>query len=121
MTQMVATKRVKYPHGPTGREYAPGESFAALSERDAKGLFIAGKAKYGTAANKTDLPAEVMKPAKVEKVEEAPDDPVAPLSLSSQTYRTRDMTATNFGRTGEETSAPSLRRGRQPRKQTSDD
>ena len=56
MQQMVATKRVKYPHGPDGREYAPGEAFTALSDRDAKALYIAGKARYGATANATDLP-----------------------------------------------------------------
>lgn len=113
MTAMIAEKRVKYPHGPTGREYAPGEPFTALSERDAKGLYIAGKAKYGAPANKTDLPAEVMQP----KAEEAPEETVFPLSRH---YQRRDMRAED-GQTGEETSAQSLRRGRQPRKQTSED
>lgn len=73
MVNMVAVKRVKYPHGPTGREYAPGEPFTALSERDAKGLFIAGKAKYGTVdvPSAVDLPREVM--TRQVKAEDAPE------------------------------------------------
>ena len=30
MIKMVAIRRVKYPHGPSGREYDPGEGFEAL-------------------------------------------------------------------------------------------
>jgi hypothetical protein len=87
MVDMVAAKRVKYPHGPDGREYAPGEAFQALSERDAKGLFIAGKATYGTAAKPSAVDLPVMQRAtKVEPLAEV-EDP-APLS-----YRTRHMTA----------------------------
>jgi hypothetical protein len=106
--EMVALKRVKYPHGPTGKEYTSGESFTALSERDAKGLYISGKARYGAASNKTDLP----KPA---KVEEAPVEPEAPLH---QFYQTRHMEA---GPIGEEQPSPSSRPGRRPRKRNSDD
>jgi hypothetical protein len=105
---MVAVKRVKYPHGNAGKEYQPGEPFEALSERDAKGLYIAGKAKYGKAANKTDLP----KPAvTVKEVEAEP----APLSRS---YLRRDMTAEPAGLTGQDNPSPSSRRGRPPRNTT---
>jgi hypothetical protein len=112
MMQLVAKKRVKYPHGPTGKEYAPGETFDALSERDAKALVIVGKAEYGKPTNKTDLPADVMKP---KKVEEAPVEPETPLR-----YQRRDMRAAD-GPIGEEISALSSRRGRQPKRLTSDD
>lgn len=104
--QMVALKRVKYPHGPSGKEYAPGETFEALSERDAKALSIVGKAEYGQKKSKTDLPKEAMKRAPKKEAAEAPA-PLAP------TYQRRDMQAA--GRTGEETPAPSSRRGRPPK------
>ena len=105
---MVALKRVKYPHGPAGREYAPGEPLVALSERDAKALYVSGRAKYGEAANMTDLPKPAVEVAAA-KEESVPLD---------QSYQTRHLEA---GPTGAETSPSSSRRGRQPRKQTSDD
>lgn len=106
--EMVAAKRVKYPHGPTGKEYGPGEAFEALSERDAKALFISGKATYGKPTNKTDLPR---------KKEEAVV--TTPLSETGR-YQRRDMRA-EAGQTGEEALRPSPRRGRPPRARTSQD
>jgi hypothetical protein len=106
MVPMTAAKRVKYPHGPDGKEYAPGETFSALSERDAKGLYVAGKAIYGGAApkNKTDLPKS--EPKAKEVAEER-----APL------YQRRDMRAES-GPTGEAKSPLSSRPGRQSARST---
>lgn len=98
MVNMVAAKRVKYPHGPTGREYAPGEPFTALSERDAKGLFISGKAKYGTAdvPSLVDLPREVMtRQVKAEGATETPEvnaDAGEP-KPKGRRYKRRDLQA----------------------------
>lgn len=102
MVSMIAAKRVKYPHGHTGKEYKPGEPFTALSERDAKQLYIRGVATYGKPANKTDLPK------KAAKIEEAPVEPEAPLS---RTYHRRDMQAQDT-QTGEDSLSSSSRRGR---------
>ena len=106
MIKMVAIRRVKYPHGPTGREYDIGEGFEALSERDAKGLFVAGKAKPGEAENKTNPPKQVV------KVEEVVAEPQSPL------YKRRDMQA-ETGQTGADKSPPSSPAGRASRRSTS--
>jgi hypothetical protein len=108
MVPMTAAKRVKYPHGPTGREYAPGETFHALSDRDAKGLYVSGKATYGgkVVKNKTDMP-------KVEAKAKEVAEERAPL------YQRRDMRA-EIGPTGEDKSPPSSRRGRLSAKSTPD-
>ena len=98
--KMEALKRVKYPHGPTGRAYAPGEKFEALSDRDAKALSLVGKAKIleDKKANPVDLPAEVMKPkAKAMKADEPEpkEEPAAadvPLRRG-RFYHRRDMKA----------------------------
>lgn len=111
MVTMIANQKVKYPRGPHGREHEKHAVFEVATDKEAFGLKMRGLARYAEPVNKTDLPVEVMKP----KVEEAPVEPEAPLR-----YLRRDMRATD-GPTGEETSAPSSRRGRQPRKQTSDD
>ena len=97
--KMEALKRVKYPHGPTGREYAPGEKFEALSDRDAKALSLVGKAKILEVkkANPVDLPDEVMKPkAKAMEPEPAPQE--APVEADvplrrGRFYQRRDMKA----------------------------
>lgn len=114
MTNMVAVKRVKYPHGSSGREYAPGEPFTALSERDAKGLYFAGKATYaGPSTEKrttsVDLP---------EAAHQAKEDVSEPAPLSGS-YLRRDMRAEN-GQTGEAKPSPSSRRGRPPKQPISD-
>ena len=116
MPQLTATRELRYG----GKTLLEGDSFEA-TDKDARTLIAIKKAEAAGSSpkNKTDLPKEVMKPAKVEKVEEeAPSEPVVP--LSTQNYMRRDMRATD-GPTGEETSVPSSRRGRQPRKPTSDD
>lgn len=110
MIDMIAAKRVKYPHGHGGREYQPGEPLKALSERDAKGLFVSGRAIYGKPTNKTDLPKPVT------KAKEAPAEPEAPLSRS---YHRRDMVAEG-SQTGEDSLSPSSRRGRPRKVQTSE-
>jgi hypothetical protein len=113
MTQrvsMIAAKRVKYPHGPDGREYRAGEDFEALSERDAKGLYVSGAARYAAPFEKkarsvVDIPKRAVKAVEPEVAEEP-----APLS---GTYLRRDMQA--VGQTGEDKPVQSSRRGR-PRK-----
>ena len=104
MIKMVAIRRVKYPHGPTGREYDIGEGFEALSERDAKALFVAGKARQGEAENKTNPPKQVV------KVEE--------VAAQSPLYKRRDMQA-ETGQTGAAKSPPSSPAGRASRRSTS--
>lgn len=115
---MVALKRVKYPHGSAGREYAPGEPLVALSERDAKALYVSGRARYGEAANKTDLPNM----APVDPQRSSVDDTHAPVKEESvpleQTYQTRHLAA--GGPTGEAKPSPSSRRGRARSARTSE-
>lgn len=36
--KLVALKRLRYPRGPSGKEYAAGDTFEALSEKDARTL-----------------------------------------------------------------------------------
>lgn len=87
--QMIALKRVKYPSGPAGREYKSGEPLTALSDRDAKALWIAGRAKYVA----TSSPAPTYQTAAL-----APEPAPVPLDEAPQPrarrgYRRRDMTA----------------------------
>jgi hypothetical protein len=112
MVDMIARKRVKYPHGPTGREYAPGDKFAALSDRDAKGLYVSGRAVYAEKAvpkSPAELPAAAMAPA-----ETLPNQN----GESRRRYERRDMTAAD-GPTGGETPASSSPRGRRRKASTS--
>lgn len=49
--KLVAMKRLRYPSGPEGKEYQPGQEFTALSDRDAKALTLV------RAARAVDAPA----------------------------------------------------------------
>lgn len=112
--EMIALKRVKYPHGNTGREYAPGEAFTALSERDAKALSISGKARpcrQGRAKAAPSSPAAL--PAAAMTTPDPNQDGESRLQ-----YQRRDMQAQD-GQTGEATSPPSSRRGRRRNAPTS--
>lgn len=118
MVNMVAVKRVKYPHGHTGKEYQPNEPFVALSDRDARGLYVAGKARYGekdeAPRNPTDLP--VARAAKSEPLTET-DDPNSDSRRGH--YQRRDMTAEPAGRTGEAAKPSSSRQAPAPKTKTS--
>jgi hypothetical protein len=94
MIKMIASKKLKYPHGSSGKEYKAGDKFEALSERDAKTLNIIGKAAYDTKGKRktVDLPTKAMEPqppVEEPKVEEVKaEEPV-----EVPTYNRRDMRA----------------------------
>lgn len=102
--KMIALKRVKYPHGPSGKEYAPGEAFTALSERDAKALYVSGRARQAE-RDVPVSPAELPSAAAVS--EAAPNQE----GESRRQYQRRDMQAVD-GQTGEDPPLRSSRRGR---------
>lgn len=45
MVDLVALKKLRYPRGPDGKEYNTGDTFTALSERDAKALTLVRAAR----------------------------------------------------------------------------
>lgn len=119
MPNLEATRTVRYG----GKDRQPGDQFEA-SDKDAKILKAIGKAKdwEGPAKSVVDLPDEPKKTApkptvqpKAMKAQEVEDQPIAPLH-----YLRRDMRAED-GPTGGAKSAQSSPRGRQPKKQNSDD
>lgn len=120
MATLVALKTLRYPRGPSGREYGPGDSFDVASERDAKALKLVRAAKDAPVvapvkappmaqAAKAPPPAadpvpEKAHPAKARRAEapKTPDGPVAPVSTesgealvpgNSGRYRRSDMRA----------------------------
>lgn len=88
MTKLVALKTLRYPRGPGGREYGPGDPFDVPSERDAKALKLVRAAEDApVAARPVKAPAarEAKVPAVVSShTPNAPEDgPVAPVSTES--------------------------------------
>lgn len=97
MARLVALKRVRYPRGPDGKEYAPGEEFETAGnyeERDTKVLVIKGEAKPAEGQYQTRAMSADPERPKTQAVNEVPvvnvtDEPTP----AKRVYRRRDMTA----------------------------
>ena len=95
MLRLIALRRVKYPHGSAGREYAPGEGFDALSERDAKVLKAAGRAKDAPEVERpklVEIKAPVYRTAAVTPAPTVEPETETDVPAKRQ-YRRRDMSA----------------------------
>lgn len=66
MVKLVALKRLRYPRGPSGKEYVAGETFEALSEKDAHTLKLVRIATE---------PKDYVEPPKAEPRPPAPQPP----------------------------------------------
>jgi hypothetical protein len=81
MAKLVALKRLTYPRGTGAKEYNPGDTFEALSDRDAKALKLVGRAKDAAPS-----PAPARRTAK-QPVTPEPEPPQPDQSI----YNRRDM------------------------------
>lgn len=104
MPTLIATKRLRYPRGVDGKEYNAGDSFEALSERDAKALTLVGAAKANApkaaaAPAKSTISTRAMMPATAPDipdflVRQEPPQAAAPRDETEPpTYRRRDLRA----------------------------
>lgn len=84
-----ALKRLRYPSGPAGKEYQAGDSFDALSERDAKALTLVRAAQYDDKAKKPVKPKATEPQPLVTAGLKAEDDSTA--GDQPRRYRRRDV------------------------------
>jgi hypothetical protein len=100
MLKLVALRRLRYPRGIGGKEYEAGDTFDALSDRDAKALTLIRAAR--DADEKPPSRAPQSRPARLVQQTVEPEDtgqPVAPMSTQTtapltdrpRRYRRSDM------------------------------